>query len=384
MVIFIYTDKMSIRGNYKTVEKRTKKKYRYLEVYEDLVVKITTGAFPINEMLPSEKEIGLLYSVERTTVRKALEILVNDGFVKKFQGLGAKVVSSEKVQIISPHLKKSDTILFFLPKTGTNIDRLTQPHYSLMFFSLESELKRNGYKTIYSTISHNDDIEDLLKQQNYAGIIFASYGVDKKHLDYVSKNNIPFVTVNNDYEDAVFIVPDNYMGGYLAGQHLVELGHRKIGLITGNPEDTSCRQRLAGFTIALKESGLKVEVKYIRNASWLAENAINQTKDLLEKNKDCLPTAIFALNDEMALSTMRVINEMGYKVPKDISVIGFDNISQAKYVYPELTTIDSNVEMISRTAVWILINKIRKDVNDNFKILVPVHLMNRGSTSSIK
>jgi LacI family transcriptional regulator len=366
------------------VGKQSKKKYRYLEVYEDLVVKISCGEFPLNEMLPSEKEIGMIYSVERTTVRKALELLVNDGYVQKFQGLGAKVVSSEKVQTVSSNLKKSDTILFFLPKTSDNMDRLTQPYYSLMFFNLESELKRNGYKTIYSTISENDNIEDLLKQQTYAGIIFASYGVDEKHLHYVAENNIPFITVNNDYENAASIVPDNYNGGYLAGKHLVELGHRKIGLITGNPKDTSCRQRLAGFTIALSESGLNIDEKYVRNASWIAEKAVVQAKDLLEKNKGDLPTAIFAFNDEMALSAMRVINELEYRVPDDISVVGFDNISQAKYVFPELTTIDSNVEMISRTAVWILNNKIRKDVNDNFKILVPVHLMKRGSTASVK
>lgn len=364
--------------------KQSKRKYRYLEVYEDLVVKVSKGEFPLNEMLPSEKEIGMIYSVERTTVRKALELLVNDGFVQKFQGLGAKVVSSEKIPTASSNLKKSDTILFFLPKTSDNMDRLTQPYYSLMFFNLESELKRNGYKTIYSTISENDNIEGLLKQQTYAGIVFASYGVDEKHLHYVSENNIPFVTVNNDYENSVSIVPDNYMGGYLAGKHLVDMGHRKIGLITGNPDDTSCRQRLAGLTIALGESGVKVDNKYVRNASWIAEKAIAQTKDLLEKNKKNLPTAIFAFNDEMALSAMRVLNEMEYKVPDDISVVGFDNISQAKYVYPELTTIDSNVEMVCKTAVWILNNKIRKDVHENFKILVPVHLKKRGSTGTVK
>lgn len=364
------------------MDKKPKKKYRYLQVYEDLLDKISKGDFPLNEMLPSEKEIGLIYSVERTTVRKALEILVNEGFVKKFQGLGAKVVSCKKVQKVSSNFKKSDTILFFLPRTGDNVDRLTQPYYSQIFFNLENELKRNGYKTIYSTISENDNIEELLKQHTYAGIIFASYGVEEKHLHYVSEKNIPFVTVNNDYGNAASIVPDNYMGGYLAGRHLVELGHQKIGLITGNPRDTSCRQRLAGFTIALRDSGLNLDDKYIRSGAWMAEKAISQTKDLLEKNINDLPTAIFAFNDEMALSAMRVINEMGFRVPEDVSIVGFDNISQAKYIYPELTTIDANVEMISRTAVWILNNKIRKDVHDNFNIVVPVHMEKRGSTVS--
>jgi LacI family transcriptional regulator len=365
------------------VDNKSKKKYRYLEVYENLVNKITKGEFALDEMLPSEKEIGRMYSVERTTVRKALGLLVDDGFVQKFQGLGAKVISTEKVKNASSNLKKSDTILFFLPKTKENMDRLTQPYYSLMFFNLESELKRNGYKTIYSTISENDNIEDLLKQQTYAGIIFASYGVSEKHLHYVSENNIPFITVNNDYTEAVSVVPDNYTGGYLAGKHLIELGHRKIGLITGNTEDMSCRQRLAGFTIALGESELQIDKKYIRNANWLADKAIFQTQDLLEKNKKDLPTAIFAFNDEMAISAMKVINESGYNVPDDISLVGFDNISQAKYVYPDLTTIHSNIETICRTAVWILNNKIRKDVHDNFKILVPVRLIKRGSTAPV-
>ena len=366
------------------MDKNAKRKYRYLEVYDKLVDKISGGEFSLNELLPSEKEIGVMYSVERTTVRKALGLLVNDGFIEKFQGIGAKVVSTVKVKNASSNLKKSGTILFFLPKTRDNMDRLTQPYYSLMFFNLESELKRNGYKTIYSTISENDDIAELLQQQTYAGIIFASYGVNDKHLQYVSENHIPFLTMNNAYENAVSIVPDNYNGGYLAGRHLVEQGHRKIGILTGNPKHMSCRQRLAGFTIALGESELKIDNKYVRNASWLAKNAISETKDLLEKNRDDPPTAIFAFNDEMALSAMRVLSEMGYKVPEDISLVGFDNISQAQYIYPELTTIDSNVEMITRTAVWILDNKIKKDVHDDFKIIAPVRLMKRGSTAFVK
>jgi GntR family transcriptional regulator of arabinose operon len=366
------------------VENNPKKKFRYFEVYEDLAKKIYEGYFPLNGLLPSEKEIGKIYSVERTTVRKSLDLLVNDGLIQKFQGVGAKVVSREKVQKAISNLKKSDTILFFLAKTSYNVDRLTQPYYTLIFFHLERELKRKGYKTIYSTISENDDIEELLKKHTYAGIIFASYGVDQRHLDYVKENKIPFVTVNNDYQNGVAIAPDNFMGGYIIGNHLIDLGHTKIGLLKGIITDASCYQRLTGFKIALSEHGLQIEDKYVATANWVADKALIETRGLLEKNRDDLPTAIFAFNDEMALSAMRVIHEMGLKVPEDISVVGFDNIAQSKYAFPQLTTINCNVEMISRTAVWILNNKISNDELDNFKITIPVNLMDRESTAHVR
>lgn len=365
-------------------DNKAKKKFLYTEVYDSLFKKISEGEIPLENLLPSEKELGKLYSVERTTVRKALDLLVKDGLVMKLPGIGAKVISNEKVVTLSLNSKGSNTILFFLAKTTNNVDRLTQPYYSLMFFHLENELKKMGYQTIYSTLSADDDMELLLKHHSYAGIIFASYGVDRKHLDYVKKNNIPFITVNNDYEKGVFIAPDNFMGGYLVGKHFAELGHRKIGLLRGTMADASCFYRLSGFMTAIKESGLILQEKYCRTASWMADNALVETRHILTENSHDLPTAIFAFNDEMALSAMRIINERGLKVPEDISVAGFDNISQSEYVFPQLTTINCNIEMISRTAVWMLHNKIKNDVIDNFKIIVPVELIVRGSTAPLK
>ncbi len=362
------------------MDNRTKKKYRYMEVYEDLTARIGEGEYPLDGLIPSEKELGRIYSVERTTVRKALELLVNDGLVVKQQGIGARVVSREKVARDSSQASSSDTILFFLPRTSNDLDRLSQAYYSQMFFHLEQELKDKGYKTIYSTIGGNDDIEDLLKQHSYAGIIFASYGVDKRHLDYVNKHNIPFITVNNDYSNGVFITPDNYMGGYLIGRHLAELGHRKIAVLKGRDEDASCSLRFAGLKIALDEKNIRLDERLVRSSNWTAEDALLITRELLKENRENLPSALFAFNDEMALSAIRVINEMGLKVPDDISVAGFDNISQSQYFSPPLTTINCNVEMISRTAVWMLHNKIQNDELDNFKITIPVELMKRGST----
>lgn len=365
------------------MENFSKKKYRYIEIYESLFQKISEGTFPLGELLSSEKEIGKIYSVERTTVRKALEFLVNDGLVEKIQGVGTKVINQKKIITAHSNLKSSNTILFFLAKTKNNVDRLTQPYYSSLVFHLEGELKQHGYKINYSTISKNDNIGELLKQHTFAGIIFASYGVDRKHLDYVHEKKIPFITVNNDYANAVTISPDNFMGGYLVGKYLIDLGHRKIGLLKGKDIDASTILRLAGFKIALSEFDLQIEEKYVRTVNWIDEEAVIETRDILVQNKEDLPTALFAFNDEMALISMGVINEMGLKIPEDISVVGFDNIPQAEFFFPQLTTINCNIEMISKTAVWILHNKILNNFYDNFKITIPIDLIVRGSTRKI-
>lgn len=359
------------------------KRYRYVTVYEDLLNKITADVFPINSLLPSEREIGTMYSVERTTVRKALDLLVADGIVKKQPGIGAKVVSKEKTTFQAPNTANNDTVLFFLAKTKSNVDRLTQPFYSSLFYYIEIELKKQGYKTIYSTLSSDDNIKEILKNYTYAGIIFASYGISDKHIDFATKANLPFVVVNSDHTNSVSIIPDNFSGGYKATNHLIDLGHTRIGALMGLTQDKSCQDRSLGFKVALEENGINYNKNYIRSTSWEAASGFVQMKDILLTNS-VLPTAIFAFNDATALGAIRAIHEMGLKVPDDISVIGLDNISQSEYIFPQLSTIDTNVKIISSTTALALQAKIKKIILHNMRIVIPVTLIVRGSTKPFK
>lgn len=367
------------RRNYMNNNK-PKKKYRYLTVYDDLLSKITSDAYPIDSFLPSEREIGDMYSVERTTVRRALDLLVEDGIIEKLPGVGAKIIEKNKINSKKKNERTSDTVLFFLAKTRKNIDRLTQPFYSSLFYYIENELKNNGYKTIYSTISTDDNIEELLEKHNYAGIIFASYGVLPEHIDYAATNNIPFVLVNNNYTNGVLVVNDNFSGGYDATKHLIDLGHKKIGALKGLPQDKSCYDRFLGFKTALDEHGIEYYDKFIRSTNWEAESGFTQMQDILLQNEE-LPTAIFAFNDATAMGAIRAINEKGLNVPDDISIIGFDNIPQSEYVSPPLSTIDTNVSLISKTTVLALKSKIEQNELPNMRMVLPITLIIRNSTS---
>ncbi|WP_058484937.1 GntR family transcriptional regulator [Defluviitalea phaphyphila] len=360
--------------------KKNVKKYKYITVYQDLLNKILTDIFPVNSMLPSEKELKSMYSVERTTVRKALDLLVKDGIIEKHPGVGAKVIRKKKVVTENSNDITNDTILFFLAKTKNNNDRLTQPFYASLFYYIEKDLQNLGYKTIYSTLSPNDNIKEILKKYTYAGIIFASFGILKDHIDFVASTNIPFVVVNNDYMNGLTVMPDNFLGGYLATKHLIELGHKKIGALKGLSKDKSCQDRLLGFKVALQENNIEFNEEFQRSTNWEAESGYENMKDMILNNKE-LPTAIFAFNDATALGAIRAINEMGLKVPDDISIIGFDNISQSEYVFPQLSTIDTNVQTISKTAVLSLYAKIKKFDLPNIKMVVPVTLVVRGSTA---
>ena len=360
-----------------------RKKFHYIRIYENLAKKISSGEYSVGRLIPSEKELCKIYDVERTTVRKALELLVKDGMLRKIQGVGAKVVSAESLNHPQDTFQKNDIVLFFLATTPEKKDRLTQPFYSSMFFYIENDLKMRGYKTIYSTISENDNIKEILSRYDFAGIIFASYGVADKHLEYVDANKIPYVTINKDYETAVFIASDNYHGGYLMGRHLIELGHRKIALLKGTETDNSCQKRLAGITIALNEGGIKIDQRYARSANWVAEQGYIQMKDIIKKNINDLPTSVLAFNDGTALGAIRAIHEMGIKVPEEISVSGFDNIDQSEFTAPPLTTIDCNVKNISKIAVTILHDKIHGMVLNNIKVLIPVKLIVRESTGPV-
>lgn len=360
--------------------KKRVKRYKYITVYQDLLNKILADVFPINSMLPSEKELGNMYSVERTTVRKALDLLVKDGIIEKHPGVGAEIIRKKKVVTENSNNIKNDTVLFFLAKTKNNQDRLTQPFYASLFYYIEKDLKDQGYKTIYSTLSPDDDIKEILKKYTYAGIIFASYGILKKHINFVASANIPFVVVNSDYADGLSIIPDNFSGGYKAAKHLIELGHKKIGTLRGLNQDKSCCDRLLGFKAALEENNIEYNEEFERSTNWESETGYTNMRDMLIHNKE-LPTAIFSFNDAVAMGALRAVNEMGLNVPDDISIIGFDNILQSEYVFPQLSTIDTNVRIISKTTVLSLYSKIKKFEIPNIKMVIPVTLVVRGSTA---
>jgi LacI family transcriptional regulator len=171
---------------------------------------------------------------------------------------------------------------------------------------------------------------------------------------------------------------DNLAGAITATRHLLELGHRRIGFLAGRPDLESARQREQGYCRALSDAGLPVDTNLIRVGDYDLEMSQEPARQLL--TLDDRPTAIFAANDLSAMQTMHVARTLGLAIPRDVSVVGFDNIPESALIEPPLTTIDQSIQEMGRRAVELLIAVVEGETGPNQQVTLPTRLIVRQST----
>jgi LacI family transcriptional regulator len=146
----------------------------------------------------------------------------------------------------------------------------------------------------------------------------------------------------------------NYVGATNAMDYLLSLGHKRIGFISGRAELESSNRRLKGYMESLEKAGLPIDAKLIASGDYTTETGVSGARQLLALDKP--PTAIFASNDQMAMGVFQVAEELGMRIPDDLSVVGFDNITESKYM--GLTTVDQFISEMGYVATQMLIKLI--------------------------
>jgi LacI family transcriptional regulator len=141
-------------------------------------------------------------------------------------------------------------------------------------------------------------------------------------------------------------------------RHLIESGHERIAVITGLAHTSPAQMRLKGIHSAFKEAGLILDSALVKNGDWERSSGYSCMKDLLEQERDALPTAVLAMNDFMAAGAMDALREANLRVPDDISVVGFDNRDVSEFVFPKLTTVQIDLKSIGFEAARIAAQKL--------------------------
>jgi LacI family transcriptional regulator len=175
------------------------------------------------------------------------------------------------------------------------------------------------------------------------------------------------------------VASDNLKGAITATEHLIRLGHRRIGFLAGRPDLESARLREQGFRQALAAAGLTADPALVRVGGYESESAEAPVRGMLALPPDRRPTAVFAANDVSALETMRVAAGLGLRIPADLSVIGFDNIPESALVEPGLTTIEQPIQDMGHAAVRMLLGLIDGTRTDDLRITLPTSLVVRSS-----
>jgi LacI family transcriptional regulator len=176
----------------------------------------------------------------------------------------------------------------------------------------------------------------------------------------------------------------NFEGAVEITQHLIELGHRRIGFLAGRPDLESARRREAGYRAALEAAGIPFDTELVRVGGFTEETAEAPARELLTLTDR--PTAIFAANDLSAIQTMRTAAELGIAVPDDMSVVGFDNIPESALTDPPLTTVDQSIQELGveavRTLLDLIENRDRHAGETPIHITLPTKLVVRRSTAA--
>ena len=171
---------------------------------------------------------------------------------------------------------------------------------------------------------------------------------------------------------------DNLTGAVLATEHLLALGHRRIGFLGGREDLESSRLREEGYRTALRAAGVRVDPELVRNGGYRRQTATGPARELLTLPDR--PTAIFAANDLSALGTLDVARELGLSVPEDLSVIGFDNVPESALTEPPLTTVAQPMQEMGSEAVRLLVRLMNGTELAGAHVRLPTALVERGST----
>ncbi len=195
---------------------------------------------------------------------------------------------------------------------------------------------------------------------------------------------VPFVLVGEYREEPGISVVDieNVTAGYKLAAHLLELGHRRIGVLGGDPEHRSSFDRVEGCKLAFQQWGVEFDDSLNLPGQYSVESGYANARALMEFPSDRRPTALFCSDDEIAVGAMQALDELSFRIPDDVSVIGINDVPHAANVNPPLTTFQQPYRQMGESAVDLLVKQIQGKAAPGTKLRLPGELIVRKSTAS--
>ncbi|WP_239617818.1 LacI family DNA-binding transcriptional regulator [Cohnella mopanensis] len=334
------------------------------------------------------KDIAKKAGVSVTTVSRALNGYddVNEDTRKKIKQVALELSYSPNAVARSLVSKKTRTIGLIISDInragakdafayevlcGIN-DRAGDLNYDLLLFSTNPSKQMEKSYTA------------LCKERNVEGAILSGLRLDDPYLqEVIEQNSFPCVLIDipKTGENVAHVTSDSRVGAAMAVRHLLENGHRHIAMINGHNQAFVSRERFEGYKEALEQYGISANEELAYDGKFSEDGGAEAMYQILIRNPDV--TAVFCASDLMALGAMRTLERMGRKVPDDVSIIGFDDISISAYCSPKLTTIRQDKYELGYQAAQLLIDML-ENRTDNRKLLLNNQLIVRESTQRLQ
>lgn len=341
------------------------------------------------------KDIAAFANVSTATVSLALNgsPLVAEETAKSIRKLANKHGYCSNA--IARRLSKgcSETITLFI--LGDREDRAgwllssTWTYISPILKGAGLALSNSNYNLQFEVLTGNESnnltrIMNIVNENSADGILILTHDkTDSPIWREIEKFNLPQVIINANISSKLSSVEtDNYQGARDAVNYLLSLGHRKIAHIAGPGNSFNAQDRLKAYLDTLQKAGIIPQTGYIIEGDWRVDSGCGIMQQLLELADP--PTAVFCANDHMAVGAMKAMNGKGMKLPKDMSLIGFDDSELAESVFPALTTIHQPLEEIGRIAAEEIYRSIHNHFDDTIRhIVIPTQLIVRESCAEI-
>ena len=333
------------------------------------------------------KDIAKAAGVSVTTVSRAL-----NGYSDVNEKTRAKIMKVAKDLNYSPNtvartlvMKKSKTIGLLV--SDMNREGVKDNFTFEVLCGINEASAELGYDLVLfsttSTKQKEKTYTQLCRERRVDGVIIQGIKINDPYLMEVVNSDIPCVLVDIPIEsDTVgYVTTNNMEGAKIATQHLINLGHKNIAMINGHNKADVSKRRLEGYYEALKENKLPMNIEWIKDGEFTEDRAEKVAHELIINHPNV--TAIFCASDLMAFGALKAAKKLNKKVPEDISIIGYDDITLASYSSPSLTTIRQDKFMMGYEAAILLINMLEGEIQSHIKVL-PTQLIHRESTSTIK
>ncbi|MCC2592157.1 LacI family DNA-binding transcriptional regulator [Tessaracoccus sp. OS52] len=241
-------------------------------------------------------------------------------------------------------------------------------------------------RTRHQAVPLEDAWFDMVKAQDYVGVIVVTSRLTSRQLAKVRELGIALVAIdpaNAIPPDFTSIGATNWNGGVEATQHLVDLGHRRIGFVRGTAGSVPATERLQGYLSALSMNELPHDPRLVAGDAFTHEGGLRAGRELLSLPEDIRPSAIFASCDDAALGVFESARQLGLSVPGDVSVVGFDDTLIAGLATPGLTTVRQPLEDMGSAAVRSLMDRHAGRPTTTGPIRLATNLVLRGSTREL-
>lgn len=271
---------------------------------------------------------------------------------------------------------------------GMIVPDVTNPFFPALVRAVEDVAYSNLYRLVLCN-SDNDPKKEatyLSELQSYlpAGLLLIP-AVESKlsHPPVHNGRTTPTVCIDRNPQGwkGDIVKTANEAGAYSAAHHLIDYGHRKIGMITGPPHLANSRERLRGFQLALKEARISVPATYIQAGNLDRASGLEAALRLLRLSSR--PTAIFAANDLMAMGALLAVRELGLHCPDDVSIVGFDNLDVVELLMPPLTTVQQPTYKLGAAAAELLLQRISGLADPAHEVVLETELVRRSSVMRI-